>query len=343
MTGTKDNKLLLWDAATGRRVEIPLPARKVRRVQQFEACGIHSIATNFTKTLLATGADDPNDAAIFRLPSFEPVQMLENHDDWIFAMEWLTDTVLATGSRDTTVKVWSVDSDGPSTNTQPLVERRDHAGKVRDLKYCAESELLATLGQDSTCKIWDPYDMRVVSNVKLENKRELVCLALNSQLIAVGSQQHITLIDVRCGHISRHILSADEGWGVRSLSFTHNMITCGGGRGRLSFFDLRNDKYIILGHEHKKPGGRTASIYYETGPGHAVSWSPLRAESVSGWLLDVRVFYCPLGSQKPRGSCASSSMEHAIYAHAYDGSGTKLLAAGGPLPCTLRGCYVAVW
>ncbi|GBG77802.1 hypothetical protein CBR_g25733 [Chara braunii] len=38
----------------------------------------------------------------------------------------------------------------------------------------------------------------------------------------------------------------DEGMGVRSLSFKDNILTCGGGGGRISFFDLRKESYIAL-------------------------------------------------------------------------------------------------
>ena len=34
---------------------------------------------------------------------------------------------------------------------------------------------------------------------------------------------------------------------------------------------------------------------------------------------------------------------NAIYTHCYDDSGTRLFAAGGPLPAGLYGNYAAVW
>ncbi|XP_024528618.1 DDB1- and CUL4-associated factor 12-A-like [Selaginella moellendorffii] len=306
--GTKDNKLLLVHSQKDRCVEITLPRRNSwsRPEPVDSSCGIHSISLNLSKSLLVTGADHPNDAAVFRLPSFQPLQLLKKHDDWIFATSWLTDTVLATGSRDSTVKLWSVTRSRSYLNESPIAERRYHRDKVRDIKYCSQAEILGTLSQDGTCKIWDPHVMEVISTVQLHYRRHLQCLAIQYPVLAVGSQKHVSFIDMRCGHLTKHIESLDDAWGVRSLSLRGPLLTCGGGKGRLSFFEMRAMKYLTLdpdasGNKH---------LYYKIGRG-----AP--AERDFKW--------------------------HAVYAHSYDVTGTSLLAVGGPALYGQKGCYTAIW
>eukprot|EP00897_Mesotaenium_endlicherianum_P003484 jgi/Mesen1/3163/ME000184S02227 len=325
VVGTKDNKLIRWDAKTDRRVNIPLPKLTKHRERGQDTCGIHSISVNASGTLLATGGSHPNDVAVFKLPSFEPVALLAKHEDWLFSAAWITDNLLVTGSRDHTVKLWSIGGQ-KFFDEDPVIDTTQHSDKVRDLKYDSKGQKVATLSHDATCKIWDTSLMKPVETVVLEHRRELVCLALEHPLVAVGSQSFITFIDMRCGHVVKNIKSVDEDWGVRSLSFKDNIVTCGGGKGRLSFLDMRIGRYISLQPRHEEKGKETvcsweseSTYYFTTGKGH-LHQNDVYEEYFMG-----------------------QEVRHAVYAHEYDASGTRLLVAGGPLPFGLKGCYVSVW
>lgn len=133
----------------------------------------------------------------------------------------------------------------------------------------------------------------------------------NRRLLAVGSQFHVTFVDPRSGGIVASIVSA-EGWGVRSLSFKHNLLTVGGSGGTLRFFDTRTRAAVTV------EGNKTA----------------MRVGR--GWVRKDANFHV----QQSR---LGEPPANAVYTHAWDEGGTRLFVAGGPLLVGLRGSYAAMW
>jgi len=322
LLGTKNNMLIAWDTSTNTYRPITPPSSSSAIPP--DACGIHDVDVNGTKSLLVTGGQSPIDMVVFSLPSFAPVAILQGHLDWVFASKFLEDRIIVSASRDNAVCLWRIPPDGDTAMTdsdntpisnqvpvvQPLLTRKEHTKKVRALQYGKSKMQLASLSADKTVKLWDRTNMDVVATISLPEQGELVCIAMDDpcNLLAVGSQQGTILLDTRSASRVGIIPSMNEDCGIRSLNFYHYLVSIGGGMGRLSFFDLRAMCHLASGG---KP-------YLKAG---------------DGWILHD-AFYAALNID---------TLPHAIYTHSFDPTRTKLLVAGGPLMTAMRGVYAEVW
>jgi WD repeat-containing protein 40A len=79
---------MVYNVVTHKLDQIPsLMSRKDNLMAEQAHCGIHSVQINPSRTLLATGARNTCDIAVYRLPTLDPVCVGENaHKDWVFDM-----------------------------------------------------------------------------------------------------------------------------------------------------------------------------------------------------------------------------------------------------------------
>eukprot|EP00228_Micromonas_bravo_P003827 CAMPEP_0203005376 /NCGR_PEP_ID=MMETSP1401-20130829/2920_1 /ASSEMBLY_ACC=CAM_ASM_000894 /TAXON_ID=38833 /ORGANISM="Micromonas pusilla, Strain CCAC1681" /LENGTH=530 /DNA_ID=CAMNT_0049747001 /DNA_START=129 /DNA_END=1718 /DNA_ORIENTATION=+ len=257
----------------------------LRDSRRFENCGIHAISLNSSRTRLATGGENPRDVAVFSASLGDeaslsshasrrlltPSALLVGHRDWVFGVDWITDNVLASGSRDATVRIWSVPDGGASNSPdretkrgvssgaipeirEPVASIRAHADRVRDVRYARRARRLVSLSVDGTVAFTDPEVMAAIDTRRLRSRRELMCLATDGgDATAIGSQAHVALLDHRAktNRACEKKLPHDDADGVRSLSFSGGgrLLTVGGGGGRLFFFDVVAGKFLprVLG------------------------------------------------------------------------------------------------
>ena len=66
-------QIIVLDLVTKQMVQIPSLKSSEDSIPAECPCGIHSIAVNPSKSLLATGGQNTNDLGIYRLPTFDPV------------------------------------------------------------------------------------------------------------------------------------------------------------------------------------------------------------------------------------------------------------------------------
>lgn len=244
--GTKCNHLVNLNVNTHAIRTIPLPHNPYRRDGD-PHCGMHAISVNHSCDMIAAGGSDPKDVTVFSLPSYKPVQTLMAHQDWIFGLAWITDCHIATGSRDKTINLWKVEEGSLAINPYPLTHSDMHRGKVRDLRFSLNVGRLASLSSDGTLKVWDP-NLDLLQSYIMPCPEELVALAMHNHLLAAGSKDFVTLLDVRSNQTLANIeLQGLDACGVRCLSFNRDIITCGGASGHILFYDMRAGKFMPCG------------------------------------------------------------------------------------------------
>ncbi|XP_022690391.1 DDB1- and CUL4-associated factor 12-like isoform X2 [Varroa jacobsoni] len=340
--GTKCNRLMILDTKMKKLLELEnLRSTAATNPPLDDLCGIHGIAVNPSRTRLATGASNPNDTAVFELPSLQPMCVGEStHEDWIFDVKWLDDEHYVSGGRDTRIALWQAHGSrrkeyidrgyvrGLRNETLPMYFHMNaktcvssHGNKVRALAVDHQHDALLSLSLTARVQVWDTPTFKLTHEHILENETENVCIASHDRMrvTAIGSKSHVTLLDSGNLNPIRSIHAIKNNCGVRSVSFRDHLLTIGTGQSNVLFVDMRTQRYIEV----------DAPFVNAT------------IEPVS--LRNKSYLQCSPGWMTPTDQNFIDDFNPAVYTHCYDPTGLQLFTAGGPLPASLKGGYAALW
>ncbi len=156
-SGSTDHTIHIWDVVTG----------SPHKILKGEFGNVYGLAWSPDSQLLATSTDDDTirvwDVTTGRLyqtlkgRSYEMIQISTTlfglglgHSGWVRSLAWSPDgKVLASGSRDTTIQLWDVETG------MPRQDFKGHAKEIYCLAWSPDGQTLASGAGDKSIRLWN--------------------------------------------------------------------------------------------------------------------------------------------------------------------------------------------
>lgn len=127
----------------------------------------------------------------------------------------MDDSIIASGSEDTTIKVWGIPEGGLTANiTEPLVDLHGHQKKVTLTKFHpTASNILLSASGDFSVKLWDiekGYEVNSCSEAT-ELIQDIAWDHTGDSYAISSKDKHIRLVDARTAGLAGKIETAHEG------------------------------------------------------------------------------------------------------------------------------------
>jgi WD40 repeat protein/DNA-binding SARP family transcriptional activator len=136
VTSSYDGTLRIWDLASGTE-EASLDI------------GIDAFGLGFSADDRYLLAGTRSSIRVWDATDLEELDPLEGHEDWIQALAFGRDGMVASVSFDGTTRIWDIEA------RRELARMRGHSGPVVGVAFSPDGTTVATSGMDGTTKLWD--------------------------------------------------------------------------------------------------------------------------------------------------------------------------------------------
>ena len=172
VTAGSDNRLLVWDVATG----------TIRHDKKAARGDILSLAISTDGSQAAVGSA-ANDISVWRLADGERVHLFEGHSHDVTAVAWSADgRHVFSGSNDSQVRRWSVETG--RTDGRPLAFR----SSLTALAWSADRKVLYALASNGELASLDPQEHKVLHRKQLAMGRVNALAVGPRGIVAVGGK-----------------------------------------------------------------------------------------------------------------------------------------------------------
>lgn len=237
-------------------------------------------------------------AWISQLPQVEEewdanLQTYEGQSGWVRSMAFTPDgSVLASGSDDKTVRLWS-----PATGTLTRT-LQGHLGPIYSVAFSPDGRLLASGSGDKTVCIWDPVTGTLIQFLEGHSNWVFsVAFSPDSRLLASSSgDKTVRLWNLATGTLSQ-TCEGHSGW-IHSVAFSPDcrLLASGSGDKTVRLWDTATGslKQTLQGHSGPvhivafSPDGRLLAS--SSGDDTVRLWDPAIGAFVQTWNFDEPVY-----------------------------------------------------
>ena len=182
-SSSDDRTVILWKIANSKC--------QYRKVLKGHTSSIWSVVFSpHDNNILASCGEDKR-VILWNVETDHPLKILEDHTQWVWSVAFSPQgNILASGSDDTTVRLWDVTD---INNVKCLTVLEGHTNGIWSLAFSPQGNILASGSNDTTVRLWDVTDVNDVKCLKIleDHTKGVWSLAFNPQdnnILASGSK-----------------------------------------------------------------------------------------------------------------------------------------------------------